>query len=78
MADYSPEVLYQNSNRRLIMAQLDACETASRLAERGGTSYTEWELGFLRSIREQVTRNQSERPLTGKQLVKLRDLYNRS
>ena len=80
--DYDSDELYEDTDVASIAKWLEACEDAAEVAlHRGGTSFSEWERGFIESIREQYDRRilqESSKPLSGKQLVILRRLYDKT
>lgn len=78
--DYDPEDLYRDTGPDEMEKWLDACEEVKSIPrDRGGPGFGQWELEFIESIREQFDdrASKSKSPLSGKQLVKLRQLYDR-
>lgn len=82
MTDYDSEELYEETEPDTILKWLEGCESAAEVAlHRGGTDFNEWERSFIVSIREQYderTEQGRRKPLSGKQLVTLRRLYDRT
>jgi hypothetical protein len=82
MTDYDSEELYEETEPDTMLKWLEGCESAAEVAlHRGGTDFTEWERNFITSIREQYDEKVEEgrrKPLSGKQLVTLRRLYDRT
>jgi hypothetical protein len=79
--EYDADELYEDTEPDTIKEWLEACEGASTVTKsNGGPGYSKWEQDFLESIREQFDekRNDRKHPLSGKQLVKLHQLYDRT
>lgn len=58
-----------------IEQMLDDCESAKTVPEaNGGPGFTDWELEFLESLRDQVD---DGRTLSQRQMSKLEDLWNK-
>jgi hypothetical protein len=78
--DYDAEELYQNTDSDSMERWLDDCEEVVDIdLSRGGPGFSSWEKEFLSSLREQFDERSSrtKKPLTGKQLVILRKLWDR-
>jgi hypothetical protein len=82
MSDYDSEELYEETDVDTMRKWLEGCESAAEVPlHRGGTDFNEWERSFIESIREQFderTEQGRSKPLSGKQLVTLRRLYDRT
>jgi hypothetical protein len=78
--DYDPDDLYESTEPATIQKWLEACEEAAEVPlHRGGTAFSVKEREFIESLREQFDERQTRRrPLSGKQLVWLRSLYDRT
>ena len=79
---YDTEELYEETDIPTMTKWLEGCESGAEVAlHRGGTDFSERERDFITSIREQLDENVKagrKRPLTGKQLAWLRQLYDRT
>lgn len=76
-----PETLYQETSLEDMKKWIEDCETNAEVPlHRGGTAFTDWQREFLESVREQFdtrTAAGSKKPLSGKQLVKLKEMWDR-
>lgn len=80
-SDYDAEDLYETTSLADLIQWLEDCETNAEVpVSRGGTAFSEWEREFLASIREQFdlrVERGSRKPLTGKQLVVLKRMWDK-
>lgn len=78
--EFDPDELYEDTDRDTIARWIEAIEENVEVGPaRGGTRYSEREVQFVESVRARFdAREDDEHPLSGKQLVWLRSLYERS
>lgn len=78
--DFDPDELYEETDRDTLARWIEAVEENIEIGPaRGGTRYTDREMKFVTSIRTRLDADtEEEKPLSGKQLVWLRTLYERS
>lgn len=79
--DLDADTLYEETSVEQMGRWIEDCEENAEVPlHRGGTSFTEWERDFLNSIREQYDARVAEnrkKPLSGKQLVVLKRIWDR-
>jgi len=78
--DYDPEDLYQETDRPEIEKWIEACQEAKDVPKQnGGPAFTDWELEFLENVAGRFAERESaQHPLSGKQLLALRKMYDKT
>ena len=74
--EYDADELYEETEKETMESWLEDCETAVTASN---SPFSKWEQEFIESIREQFDERKDDRkhPLSGKQLVKLHQLYDK-
>lgn len=76
---YDPEALYQETSRQDVEQWLNDINLNVRVGERGGgIDLTAAEEDFIASVQRTVRKKPGPRPLTGKQLAWLKQIYDRA
>ena len=77
--DYDPDDLYQSTRRDEIERWVDDIETNASVGRRkGGFDLNDAEENFMQNVRNTLDRRSGERPLSGKQLVWLKQIFDRA